>query len=153
MDKKRLVPILVLMMLSATVAGAAILVFKSFTATGTFVAISGLGLYSDAGCTTSLTPVAWGDLHRGDTKMVLVWIKNTGEGTITLSWDYTMTGSTTATWQLWDVTNTDFVPKGGSLVGSLAPGAVRQVRLDLACGPAEVFGNVLAITTTINGNG
>jgi hypothetical protein len=149
MDKKKLAPILVLMMLSAVTAGAIVWTSMSFTSTGTFVARDQLGIYSEGTCTTPLTAVAWGDLHRSDVKVLELWVKNEGERETELRWSFVMTGSTLASWVL--RYNGQVCPTADK-IGNLAPGANFRLVLTLTCSGSEVLGNVLSITTTFTGN-
>jgi len=122
----------------------------SFTSTGTFVARDGLVLYSNVECTTVLAPVAWGDLHRGDVKGVTAYLKNTGEREVRVSWDYVMTGSSTASWTIMSTPPGYATAKGGA-IAFLAPGAVMQIQLTLTCGSGETIGSTLSIATTFSG--
>ena len=45
----------------------------------------GLGVYSDLGCTTQLTAMAWGTLEPGESQTVVCYIKNEGNTPTTLT--------------------------------------------------------------------
>lgn len=77
--------ILVAIALSATTYGA-ISFNKSLSSNGSVTVTPNLGLYSDSGCTTSLSAIDWGTIIPGNSIAKTVYVKNTGTGTsLTLS--------------------------------------------------------------------
>ena len=77
--------ILVAIALSATTYGA-ISVNKSLSTNGSITVTPNLGLYSDSGCTNSLSTIDWGTITPGNNQTRTVYVKNTGTGTsLTLS--------------------------------------------------------------------
>src|SRR5665647_1363056 len=77
--------ILVAVALTATTYGA-ISVNKSLSTNGSINVTPNLGLYSDSGCTTSLSTIDWGTITPGNNQTRTVYVKNTGTGTsLTLS--------------------------------------------------------------------
>src|SRR5665647_348819 len=105
--------ILVAVALTATTYGA-ISVNKSLSTNGSINVTPNLGLYSDSGCTTSLSTINWGAITPGNNQTRTVYVKNTGTGTsLTL-------GISTNTWNptnangpitiSWDQEGTRLVP-------------------------------------------
>jgi hypothetical protein len=77
--------ILVAVALTATTYGA-ISVNKSLSTNGSITVTPNLGLYSDSGCTTTLSTIDWGTITPGNNQTRTVYVKNTGTGTsLTLS--------------------------------------------------------------------
>ena len=77
--------ILVAIALSATTYGA-ISVNKSLSTNGSITVTPNLGLYSDSGCTSSISTIDWGTITPGNNQTRTVYVKNTGTGTsLTLS--------------------------------------------------------------------
>src|SRR5665647_1196551 len=72
--------ILVAVALTATTYGA-ISVNKSLSTNGSINVTPNLGLYSDSGCTTSLSTIDWGTITPGNNQTRTVYVKNTGTGT------------------------------------------------------------------------
>jgi hypothetical protein len=77
--------IFVAVALTATTYGA-ISVNKSLSTNGSITVTPNLGLYSDIGCTTTLSSIDWGTITPGNIQTRTVYVKNTGTGTsLTLS--------------------------------------------------------------------
>jgi hypothetical protein len=77
--------ILVAIALTATTYGA-ISVNQSLSTNGSITVTPNLGLYSNSGCTTSLSAIDWGTITPGNNQTRTVYVKNTGTGTsLTLS--------------------------------------------------------------------
>jgi len=78
-------------------------VSQSIQSSGTVTAIN-LGVYSDSGCTIPKTSLDWGTISPGNTMTSTVYVKNTGNGAVTLSmtktgWDPAgANGPITLTW-------------------------------------------------------
>ena len=53
--------------------------------TGSIAATEGLGLYSNLACTTPKTSVEWGELQKGGSNSVTIYIKNEGDSPLTLA--------------------------------------------------------------------
>jgi hypothetical protein len=49
------------------------------------IIVAGVGVYSDSGCTTTLSTITWGSLNPGDIKTYTMYVKNTGTVSVTLS--------------------------------------------------------------------
>ncbi len=59
---------------------------QSVYSTGTVdVTAVNVGVYSDAGCTLSLTSISWGTISPGNSVTQTIYVKNTGNTAITLS--------------------------------------------------------------------
>jgi hypothetical protein len=60
---------------------------KTLSSTGSIQiqTTTGIGVYSDSGCTTELTSVPWGTLQPGGSQQVVCYIKNEGTAEATLS--------------------------------------------------------------------
>jgi hypothetical protein len=105
--------ILVAVALSATTYGA-ISVNKSLTTNGAINVTPNLGLYSDSGCTNSLSTIDWGTITPGNNQTRTVYVKNTGTGTsLTLSISTSTWNPTTANGPItisWDKENTRIAP-------------------------------------------
>ena len=73
------ITVLVCIIAFSGVAYAAGVFNKNVPATVTLKATTpGLTLYSDEACTLELTTVSFGEVPSGDTKVINVWLKNTG---------------------------------------------------------------------------
>jgi hypothetical protein len=70
---------------------AAISVNQNVSSTGTITTSPNIGVYSDSGCTTNVTSIAWGSIAAGGSSTHTVYVKNTGTGTMTL-------GLSTSSW-------------------------------------------------------
>jgi len=57
---------------------------KTLSSTGTIQTI-GVGVYTDAQCSSPLTSIAWGTLEPGESQSVICYIKNEGDLPSTLS--------------------------------------------------------------------
>ena len=57
---------------------------RTLSSTGTIQSI-GVGVYSDASCTTALTSIPWGSLEPGSSQTYVCYIKSEGSGPSTLS--------------------------------------------------------------------
>lgn len=105
--------ILVAIALSATTYGA-ISVNKSLSTNGSVTVTPNLGLYSDSGCTTSLSTLDWGTITPGNNQTRTVYVKNTGTGTsLTLSISTNTWNPTTANGPItisWDREGTRLTP-------------------------------------------
>ena len=82
---------------------------QSVYSTGTVdVTAVNVGVYSDAGCTLSLTSLSWGTISPGNSVTQTVYVKNTGNTPITLTmttsnWNPTgANGPITVTWNKQD---------------------------------------------------
>jgi hypothetical protein len=53
--------------------------------TGSIAATEGIGLYSNLACTTPKTSVEWGELQKGGSSSVTIYIKNEGDSPLTLA--------------------------------------------------------------------
>ncbi len=78
-------------------------VSKTVESTGTVTAIN-VGVYSDSGCTQTLSSIDWGNISPGDSVTRTIYVKNTGNSQISISmtksnWDPTSAnGPITITW-------------------------------------------------------
>ncbi len=76
---------LVGLLLAVTTAGV-LTVTQSVYSTGTVdVTAVNVGVYSDSGCTLSLTSISWGSTSPGNSVTQTIYVKNTGNTPITLS--------------------------------------------------------------------
>ena len=57
---------------------------KTLSSTGTIQTI-GVGVYTDAQCSSPLTSIAWGTLEPGESQNVICYIRNEGDSPSTLS--------------------------------------------------------------------
>ncbi|MCW4003142.1 MAG: hypothetical protein NWE95_04425 [Candidatus Bathyarchaeota archaeon] len=96
--------VLVAIALTLTTYGA-ITVSKNLSSTGSINVTPNLGVYSDSGCTTTLSAIDWGTISPGSNITRTIYVKNTGTGTsLTLSmttsnWNPTSAnGPITITW-------------------------------------------------------
>ena len=71
------------LILTVTTAGL-LSVSQTVESEGTVTAIN-LGVFSDSGCTQTLTGIDWGNISPGDSVTKTVYVKNTGNAPITLS--------------------------------------------------------------------
>jgi hypothetical protein len=71
------------LVLTATSAGL-LSVSQSVSSSGTVTAVN-VGVYSDLGCTQTLTSIDWGSIARGGSVTRTIYVKNTGDAQITLS--------------------------------------------------------------------
>ena len=71
------------LILTVTTAGL-LSVTQIVESEGTVTAIN-LGVYSDSGCTQTLTGIDWGNISPGDSVTKTIYVKNTGNALITLS--------------------------------------------------------------------
>lgn len=60
----------------------------TLTSVGTVTTV-GVGAYWDEGCTNAVTMVNWGNIEPGESKKVLIYIKNEGSTPVTLSMNTT----------------------------------------------------------------
>ena len=117
------VAISVALVITATIALslisiAAITTSTTLSTSGTVTTSAGLAVYSNSGCTTSLSTISWGSLSPGGTATETIYVKNTGSG---LSLSLNMT---TSSWSpssasgyitiTWNQQGTDLQP-GGSV--------------------------------------
>lgn len=75
-----------LILSTAIVGYAAILVNRPFSNTVTLSALGDIKLYSDPACTVPLSSITWGSYIADQSKDVTVYIKNTGNVNCYLSW-------------------------------------------------------------------
>ena len=71
------------LILTVTTAGL-LSVSQTVESEGTVTAIN-LGVFSDSGCTQTLTAIEWGNISPGDSVTRTIYVKNTGNAPITLS--------------------------------------------------------------------
>jgi hypothetical protein len=64
---------------------AAINVSQNLTSIGTIVTTPNIGVYSNSACTSNMTAIDWGSVAAGGNDTQVVYVKNTGTGSITLS--------------------------------------------------------------------
>lgn len=73
------------LILTVTTAGL-LSASQSVYSTGTVdITAVNVGVYSDAGCTLSLTSISWGTISPGNSVTQTIYVKNTGNTPITLS--------------------------------------------------------------------
>ena len=72
--------VLIAMALTVTTYGA-ITVSKNLSSTGSINTSPNLGVYSDYGCTSTLSSIDWGTITPGTTVTRPIYVKNTGSGT------------------------------------------------------------------------
>jgi len=156
MDKKRLAPILVLMMLSAVTAGALVLITMSFSGGGQIVARHGLGIYSNPGATNPIQPVVLGNLYRGvSTDFLTFYVKNEGEVKVHLILTSVVNvngvPSTLSTLTYYDINGLP-VPQG-QIVGDASvfinPNEVWSFRYKINVGLTESIDIPLTFTATV----
>ena len=71
------------LVLTVTTAGL-LSVSQTVESEGTVTAIN-LGVYSDVGCTQTLTSINWGNISPGDSVTKTIYVKNTGNSPIGIS--------------------------------------------------------------------
>jgi archaellum component FlaG (FlaF/FlaG flagellin family) len=69
----------------ATLTLAAINVSQNVSSSGTITTSPNIGVYSDSACTTNMTSINWGSVAAGGSATQIVYVKNTGTGSMTLS--------------------------------------------------------------------
>jgi archaellum component FlaG (FlaF/FlaG flagellin family) len=69
----------------ATLTLAAINVSQNVSSSGTIATSPNIGVYSDSACTTNMTSINWGSVAAGGSATQIVYVKNTGTGSMTLS--------------------------------------------------------------------
>lgn len=69
--------------LTATTAGL-LSISQTVSSSGTVTAVN-VGVYSDVGCTQTLTSIDWGSVSPGGSVTRIIYVKNTGNAQITLS--------------------------------------------------------------------
>jgi hypothetical protein len=90
------------LVLTVTTAGL-LSVSQTVSSTGSITTVN-VGVYSDSGCTQTLTSIDWGTISPGNTVTRTIYVKNTGNTQITLSmttngWSPTSAnGPITLTW-------------------------------------------------------
>jgi hypothetical protein len=88
-DKKIIFAAICLMAISVALTAttyAALTTTQNLSSAGSINVSPNLGVYSDSGCTTPLSSIAWGSLSGGGNKTQTVYVKNTGTGSsLTLS--------------------------------------------------------------------
>jgi hypothetical protein len=67
-----------------SVLAAALVTSRTFSNSGTIVAI-GVGVYSDSACTTVLPSINWGNLTLGASASYTIYVKNNGTIPVTLT--------------------------------------------------------------------
>jgi len=120
---------------------AALNASSTLSTSGTVTTSAGLGVYSNSGCTTSLSSISWGSLSPGGTATETIYVKNTSSG---LSLSLNMT---TSSWSpasasgyitiTWNQQSTD-----------LQPGAVATATLTLTVSSSIV--DVTSFNVNIN---
>jgi hypothetical protein len=100
--------VMVGLILTVTTAGL-LSVSQSIGSTGTVTAVN-VGVYSDSGCTQTLTSIDWGPIAPGNSVTKTIYVKNTGNSQITLGmttngWNPTSAnGPITLTWNKESIT-------------------------------------------------
>jgi hypothetical protein len=112
---------------------AAITTSTTMSSAGTLTTSAGLGVYSNSGCTTSLSSINWGTLTIGGTTTQTIYVKNTSTGlSLTLnmttsSWNPTSAnGPITITW---NQQSTDLQP--GASVAAILTLTVSSSTVDI----------------------
>jgi hypothetical protein len=124
---------------------AAITVNQNVSSTGTITTTPNIAVYSDSGCTTSLTSINWGSVAAGESATRTVYVKNTGTGAMTLglsasSWSPSGAGTyITVSWN-----------KGGT---SLAAGESTAAIITLSVSSSITGISSFSNTITISGTG
>ena len=67
-----------------TLTAGLLTVNQSVPSSGTITALN-VGVYSDSACTQELTSIDWGTVSPGDTDTRTIYVKNTGNGPISLT--------------------------------------------------------------------
>jgi len=92
------------------------------TSSGTVSTSANLGVYSDSGCTQSLSSINWGTLTAGSVVNQVVYIKNTSSGiSLTLNMTTSNWSPTTANGPItitWNQQSTDLQP-GASVAATI----------------------------------
>jgi hypothetical protein len=91
------------------------------------ISVVGVGVYSDAACTTKFTSIAWGTIIPGSSVSKSIYVKNLGSAVGTLSLSYgNCTPSTAATFfsLSWNCTN--YALARGAVVGAKLTLAVKS---------------------------
>jgi hypothetical protein len=147
LDKKKLMPILALMILSATVAGAVVLVTRPILMTGTIIAVQNIQVYSDEACTTVFSSWTLGaTVKRGDVVVKDLWIKNTGDADIQITW--TMLAPLPTGVTMTATTSTGNWPT--AITRPCTIGEAKKATFTLTIGPTAPLG---AFSWTLNLNG
>jgi hypothetical protein len=93
---------------------AAITTSTNVSSTGVVSTSANLGVYSNSGCTTSLSSISWGTLTPGGTTTQTIYVKNTSSGlSLTLSMTTTSWSPASANGPItitWNQQNTDLTP-------------------------------------------
>jgi hypothetical protein len=137
---------LALMALAITVTTyAAITVSKDVSSSGTITTTPNLGVYSDSGCTNSLSTITWGSVAKGTNTTQTVYVKNTGTGTMALSLSASSWSPSNANTYLtitWD--------KAGS---TLTAGQSTAATITLTVSPSITGITTFSNTITLSGTG
>jgi hypothetical protein len=114
------------LILTVTTAGL-LSVSQSVSSSGTVTAVN-VGVYSDYGCTQTLTSINWGTIAPGSSVTSTVYVKNTGNTQITLSMTKTgwnpvgADGPITVTWNKESTTLTAGASTTATLTLSVSSG-------------------------------
>jgi hypothetical protein len=95
------------MVMGSAVTLAVLSVQRAIPSSGLVVAVN-VGVYSDTGCTLTLTSIDWGSVYPGDSVPRIIYVKNTGNAPITLSMTTTAWNPAGAAGQInvaWDKEN------------------------------------------------
>jgi hypothetical protein len=111
---------------------------------GTILASSDIGVYSDSACTINLNSINWGSVAAGGSVTQIVYVKNTGTSTMTLSLAVSNWSPTTASTYItisWNQTETQLS------AGQSVPAAITLTVSPSITG-VTTFSNTIAISGT-----
>jgi hypothetical protein len=124
---------------------AAITLNSDISTTGTISTSPNIGVFSDSGCTQSLTTLNWGSVAPGNSATSTVYVKNTGTGeSITLSLSTlgltpsAATGHITVTWD----------KAGATLTPGSSTTAIITLSVDSSITDVSTFSVTVRVTGT-----
>jgi hypothetical protein len=85
---KPLIMVIALVVVATTLTAytlATLNVNKNLSSSGTITTSPNLGVFSDSACTINMTAINWGSVSAGGTANQVLYVQNTGTGTLTLS--------------------------------------------------------------------
>ena len=123
---------------------AAVTVNQNIISSGVVSTSPGVGVFSDADCTSSLTSVNWGSVAAGSSATQTFYVKNTGTGSISLglaasSWSPTSASTyITVTWN----------QQGTNLAAGQSAAATVTLSVSSSITGVTSFSNTLTISGT-----
>jgi hypothetical protein len=119
---KILIIVLVVGALALTTTTLAVItVNQNLSSSGSITTSPNIGVYSDTLCSQNMTTFNWGSVAAGTSDTQVIYVKNTGTGTITLSMsanNWTPSSASTYITVTWDKQNVQ-LPAGQSTTATL----------------------------------